>query len=129
MASPILFADETSWRLLQRDSKKWWVWGAASHDAVYYEIRDSRATEAAEGLLEGYKGTVMADGYGVYESLANLYAKSKVTPSGAVQIPLPQPCAEQTATSAGTAPNALAKGTFQAHRGQDHQHPRSDEQD
>jgi transposase len=70
LASPILFADETSWRLLEKDTKKWWVWGAASHDAVYYEIRDSRSTESAEGLLEGYKGIVMADGYGVYESLS-----------------------------------------------------------
>ena len=70
LSSPLIFADETSWRLLEKGSKKWWVWGAASHDAVYYEIRDSRATESAEGLLDGYTGTVMADGYGVYEALS-----------------------------------------------------------
>jgi transposase len=70
LTSPLVFADETSWRLLAKGSKKWWVWGVASHDAVYYQIRESRATESAEGLLEGYAGTVMADGYGVYEALS-----------------------------------------------------------
>jgi len=75
LSSPILFADETSWRLLEKGAKKWWVWGAASHDAVYYEIRNSRAKESAEGLLEGYEGTVMADGYGVYESLSRASPK------------------------------------------------------
>jgi transposase len=76
--SPLVFADETSWRLLERKgAKKWWVWGAACHDAVYYEIRDSRATESAEGLLEDYAGIVMADGYGVYEALSR--ASPKIT--------------------------------------------------
>jgi transposase len=71
LSSPLIHADETSWRLLEKKgSKKWWVWAVASNDAVYYRIRDSRATESAEGLLEGYGGIVMADGYGVYESLS-----------------------------------------------------------
>lgn len=71
LSSPLIHADETSWRLLEKKgSKKWWVWAVASDDAVYYRIRDSRATESAEGLLDGYGGIVMADGYGVYESLS-----------------------------------------------------------
>jgi transposase len=37
---------------------------------VYYSIRDSRAKDSAEDLLAGYGGIVMADGYGVYESLS-----------------------------------------------------------
>ncbi|MFQ5472915.1 MAG: IS66 family transposase [Dehalococcoidia bacterium] len=71
LSSPLVHADETSWRLLEKKgSKKWWVWSVASDDAVYYRIRSSRATESAEDLLEGYSGIVMADGYGVYESLS-----------------------------------------------------------
>jgi transposase len=70
LSFPLVHADETSWRLLEKGSKKWWVWAVASDDAVYYRIRNSRAKESAEGLLDGYRGIVMADGYGVYESLS-----------------------------------------------------------
>jgi transposase len=71
LSSSLVHADETSWRLLEKKgSKKWWVWAVASDDAVYYRIRNSRATESAEGLLDGYAGIVMADGYRVYESLS-----------------------------------------------------------
>jgi len=76
LSSPLIHADETSWRLLEKKaSKKWWVWAVASHDSVYYRVRDSRATDSAEGLLDGFEGTVMADGYGVYESLSRASPK------------------------------------------------------
>ena len=79
LSSPLIHADETSWRLLDRKgSKKWWVWAVANDDAVYYRIRDSRATESAEGLLDGYRGIVMADGYGVYESLSRASPELKL---------------------------------------------------
>lgn len=78
LKSPLVHADETSWRLLQKGSKRWWAWAVSNHDAVHYRIRDSRATESAADLLDGYEGTVMADGYGVYESLSRASPKLRL---------------------------------------------------
>jgi len=70
--SPVVFADETWWRLMGKKNpgkKKWWVWSKCSWDAVFYQIRDNRAGESARHLLDGYAGIVMADGYSVYKSV------------------------------------------------------------
>jgi len=72
----VIGADETRWHLLDgkgRDigeAKQWQVWAVAAPDAVSYSIEDSRSTEAARKTLRGFRGVVMADGYGVYQSLA-----------------------------------------------------------
>ena len=39
-------------------------------DAVTYTILESRSQEAARQVLNGYRGIVIADGYGAYEALA-----------------------------------------------------------
>jgi transposase len=76
LAHAVIGADETRWRLLDgkgRDTgeaKQWQVWAVAAPDAVAYCIEDSRSAEAAKKALRDFKGAVMADGYGVYESLA-----------------------------------------------------------
>jgi transposase len=71
MGSELIGADETYWRLMgSHASKRWWVWGLASEDAVVYKILDSRSEESAGKLLKGYCGTVMADGYGAYSALS-----------------------------------------------------------
>lgn len=71
LGSGLVHADETGWRFLGKNSKKrWWAWSVSSEDAVYYRIADSRSTEAAAHLLNGYRGIVMADGYSAYASLA-----------------------------------------------------------
>ena len=71
LAAPLVHADETSWRLMDKASDaKWWVWATASTDAVVYRILDSRSTEAAAKVLTGYRGIVMADGYGAYTALS-----------------------------------------------------------
>jgi transposase len=71
MGSEVVGADETYWRLLSSKARKrWWVWGLASEDAVVYKILDSRSEESAGKLLAGYRGIVMADGYGVYSALS-----------------------------------------------------------
>lgn len=71
LASPLVHADETRWRLMKKGSKKrWWVWATASPDAVVYRILESRSAEAAAQVLPGYDGIVMADGYGAYEKLS-----------------------------------------------------------
>jgi len=72
----VIGADETRWRLLDgkgRDAgeaKQWQVWAGAAPKAVAYLIEDSRSAEAAKKALRGYRGVVMADGYGVYPALA-----------------------------------------------------------
>ena len=72
---PVIGVDETTWRILKSDkrghSKKYWVWARCAPDAVHYAIDPSRGSEAALKILSDYEGTVIADGYSVYESLAN----------------------------------------------------------
>jgi len=76
LSHELLGADETHWRLMGAqgedagEAKRWFVWTAAATDAVSYRIEDSRSTEAARRVFEGFKGTVVADGYTVYERLA-----------------------------------------------------------
>ncbi len=71
LSSDVVFMDETHWRLMDADgSHRWWTWCVASDDAVAYWIRDHRSKDAAEGVLAGYRGVLMSDGYSVYASLA-----------------------------------------------------------
>ena len=76
LGQPVIGADETTWRLMGAtgkknggDAKKWQVWTAAAPDAVFYQIQDSRSTEAARNLLGDYAGTVVCDDYSAYKSL------------------------------------------------------------
>ncbi len=57
------------------ESKRWQVWAVAVPNAVSYRLQDSRSIEAAQHVLGGYQGTVMADGYGAYSGLQNRGAK------------------------------------------------------
>ena len=76
LSHPVVGADETHWKLMggkdgvEPVNKRWQVWAVAAPDAVSYRIADSRGIKAAEKLLGGYHGIVMADGYGAYQGLA-----------------------------------------------------------
>ena len=71
LASPRIGADETYWRLMGgEESSRWWVWCLTGDEGVVYRLCSSRSAKAASALLGGYRGIVIADGYGVYESLA-----------------------------------------------------------
>jgi transposase len=71
LTAPLVHADETHWRLMAKsERKKYWAWCVTSADTVYYRIFDNRAKDSAQQLLSGYRGTVVADGYGAYEALA-----------------------------------------------------------
>ena len=71
LAAPVVGADETWWRLLGGPQQiRWWAWSVAREDAVTYTILESRSQEAARQVLTGYRGIVIADGYGAYEALA-----------------------------------------------------------
>src|SRR5262249_3116618 len=72
LAAPVIGADETWWRLFggSAPNKRWWAWSLTREDAVTYTILESRSQEAARQGLNGYRGLVVADGYGAYEALA-----------------------------------------------------------
>lgn len=77
LAHSVVGADETKWRMMNEKerikhdkNKSWQVWTLAVPKAVYYEIQDSRGLQAAQKLLGQYKGTIICDGYVVYEALA-----------------------------------------------------------
>ncbi len=71
LAAPLVYADETHWRLMNSEgTSRWWAWCTASQEAVAYRIFSSRSQQAARTVLAGYRGIVMADGYGAYEALA-----------------------------------------------------------
>ena len=70
LAQPLIGADETWWRLMDRKGgKKWWDWCLVTEDAVYHRLHPSRETEVVERLLAGYEGVVMSDGFAAYETL------------------------------------------------------------
>jgi len=77
LAHSVVGADETKWRMMSEKerikhdkNKSWQVWTLAVPKAVYYEIQDGRGLQAAQKLLGQYQGTIICDGYIVYESLA-----------------------------------------------------------
>jgi transposase len=74
LSKAVLGADETVWRLLdkkgkQAGSSKWYAWSVCGDDAVYYLISETRGSSTAAELLGGYHGTVVTDGYYVYQRL------------------------------------------------------------
>ncbi len=78
LAAPVVFADETPWRmLLEKESGKWFAWGVSRWDAAYYAILDSRATRAGKAVLGSYRGTMVCDGYPVYPALARSGPKQR----------------------------------------------------
>jgi transposase len=76
---PLLHADETPWLLMEETdqpeggSKQCYVWSIVSPEAVYHRILESRSEEAGMKVLEGFRGIVMVDGYGVYPALAKAH--------------------------------------------------------
>lgn len=70
--SPFACADETPWKNLGKGAKrKFYLWGARTRDAVYFQIADSRNSEVAKDLLSGFEGVVMCDGYRGYNPIAS----------------------------------------------------------
>lgn len=72
LSRPVIGADETRWLLMgapAEEKTRWQAWATTCSEAVFYAILDSRSAEAARKVLGGYTGTVVADGYGAYQSL------------------------------------------------------------
>jgi hypothetical protein len=70
LQSPVIGADETTWKLMDAaPSKTWWAWSISSERGVYHQIHASRGVEAAEAILGSYAGVVVCDGYTAYSAL------------------------------------------------------------
>jgi transposase len=71
LSAEVVHADETPWKLLDKaPSKTWYVWGVLSEFGTYYHFDPSRGQQVIKGLLAGYKGVVLSDGYAAYQALA-----------------------------------------------------------
>lgn len=83
LARPLLFVDETRWPLFEGKgattrSSQWMLWTLTSEIGTYDEVLGGRSAAAAEPLLSGYTGTIMCDGYAVYETLEKRYPALKL---------------------------------------------------
>jgi len=71
LASEVLHVDETGWRMLKGQGRsKWSLFGLVTPATAYYRIASSKSTAAAKAILGGFEGTVVADGYQVYDILS-----------------------------------------------------------
>jgi transposase len=71
LLQPVLGADETRWPLLGSPGQtKWHMWALTGPTAAVYRIAEGRGADTARELLKDFSGTLMTDGYAVYEALA-----------------------------------------------------------
>lgn len=67
LASAVLHADETGWRV---DGDTWWLWCFCNRRCVYYMIDRCRGSPALEMFFtESFKGTLVHDFWAAYESV------------------------------------------------------------
>jgi transposase len=68
LASAVLHADETSWRV---DGKTHWLWCFANDNLTYYMIDRSRGKPALQKFfIEEFEGTLVTDFLGAYNAVA-----------------------------------------------------------
>lgn len=74
-AEDVLHIDETRWRMMSKGkSKTWWLWVLSGAAGVVFDLQPSRGSESCKVLLDGFAGTLVADGYTVYSSLEKAYS-------------------------------------------------------
>ncbi len=65
--SAVLFADETSWRVV---GKTYWLWCFATGDVTYYMIDRSRGSPAlTKFFIQEFGGTLVSDFWGAYNAV------------------------------------------------------------
>ena len=71
LAMPVIHVDETRWPRLGSDAASaGTVWGVATPTVAFYRILPGKSADEGRQILGGYRGTVVVDGYAVYEVLA-----------------------------------------------------------
>jgi transposase len=70
LSAPVLHADESGWPLLGKKGKSpGSVWNLSTPEVSVYRMMPSKSEEDGRKVLGNYKGTVVADGYIVYDNL------------------------------------------------------------
>ena len=70
LSAPVLHADESGWPLLGKKGKSpGSVWNLSTPEVIVYRMMPSKSEEDGRKVLGNYRGTVVADGYVVYDNL------------------------------------------------------------
>lgn len=68
-AAEVVHVDESKWQMLKRDAKLHWIWTFACHDAVYFQIEDTRAHDVViEVLGRDFEGVMVSDDFSAYNA-------------------------------------------------------------
>jgi transposase len=71
LAAPVINVDETRWpRLGSSSPSAGTVWGVHAPTVSFYRILPGKSADEGRQVLGGYRGTVVVDGFAVYEVLA-----------------------------------------------------------
>jgi transposase len=71
LEAPVINVDETRWAMLgSRTPAKGTVWTVRSPAVSFYRILPGKSADHGRRVLNGYRGTVVADGFAVYDVLA-----------------------------------------------------------
>ena len=73
LRAEVIGADETRWPVMGKGNEGrdgWYAWCIRGPAGVAFRILDGRSKEAGRTVLQGYRGVVVADGYGAYSALA-----------------------------------------------------------
>jgi len=69
-------ADETTWRVMDADKRRFWLWVIASNDAAIYILDQSRSAKVPLEFFENSSGTLVSDRYSAYKNLGNEIKKA-----------------------------------------------------
>jgi len=71
LEAPVINVDETRWPIMGTVTPaKGTVWGVRTPTIAFYRILPGKSADEGRQVLAGYRGTVVADGFAVYEVLA-----------------------------------------------------------
>jgi len=93
LTEPLLFADETPWKLMRPgETENWFLWGISCRHVAFYSLADSRSSRVAWVLLPDYAGLLSVDAASAYVALKNNGGKNSdvktftmVKPDGTVE--------------------------------------------
>jgi len=69
-------ADETTWRIFDAGTTKWWMWLIACEDAVAYVLDPSRSSKVPSDFFAGSTGVLMTDRLASYKSIQDAIKKA-----------------------------------------------------
>lgn len=69
-------ADETTWRVMDADKRRFWLWVIASDDAAIYILDQSRSAKVPVEFFENSSGIVVSDRYSAYKNLGEQIKKA-----------------------------------------------------